>query len=40
LEYAAVLGVLLLYRLVAWIAASAKRGSSVGAATKVGMSET
>jgi len=40
LEYAAVLGVLLLYRLVAWITASAKRGSSVGAGTKVGVSET
>src|SRR5579863_7140239 len=40
LEYAAVLGVLLLYRFIMWIAASAKQGSRVGAATKVGVSET
>ncbi len=40
LEYAAVLGALLLYRVVAWITASAKRESSVGAGTKVGVSET
>jgi sulfoxide reductase heme-binding subunit YedZ len=40
LEYAAVLGTLLLYRVVAWITANAKRGASVRAATKVGVSET
>jgi len=40
LEYATVLGALLLYRVVAWVTANAKRGSSVGAASKIGISET
>jgi len=39
LEYATVLGALLLYRVVAWVTANAKRGSSVGAASKIGISE-
>ncbi len=40
LEYATVLGILLLYRVVVWIAARAKRGAGVGAASRVEVSET
>jgi len=40
LEYATVLGILLLYRVVVWIAARAKRGAGVGTASRVEVSET
>ena len=40
LEYAAVLAVLLLYRLGVWISSRAKPGSTVGASAKVGVTES
>jgi sulfoxide reductase heme-binding subunit YedZ len=39
LEYAAVLGVLMLYRLVVWISSGSKSGLGVGAAAKIKMAE-
>jgi sulfoxide reductase heme-binding subunit YedZ len=40
LEYAAVLGALMLYRVIVWIGLGAKRNTKVAAATKVRITET
>ncbi len=40
LEYASVLGVLMLYRLGVWMSSRAKPGSAVGASAKVGVTES